>query len=433
MLNGNIRRKLAMTLSAAQLAAGSAHGTALEEELASYEAYRAVVAETVGMVGDRSAQDLARKHGLQVMNVTWEDTGRFKGSSVGPNISDMTIQVAQIHPQTEVRAQALMPVIRYSNFEDKSADLSLKDFSVLVGNEKGKPPTAVNLKKLLDDPRRFLSKPGSWKGKRSSLLAPRDSKVLVSAQACFLPIPQGGSAEFTPALFNYQSYEGDPAVLSILATREGTSISVIENRRGDATGFGGQALYFNQNGERAPFTGKRLSDFKAEGGPQGPTAKAAGEEGLNMVLLIQVPLKQKNPRRYGSAFDGVSEGLQFAAAGMARGASNVEAAVIGHGKPQGPFVEMADLDIERDERFPIRVTVQFYKATSNGQVSEADMAELAAQIRRVYEQSDYVGSLVVDGPTKRRTEHDGPKDEPAGWWSDFLRQNPGWQGPVRGA
>jgi hypothetical protein len=30
---------------------------------------------------------------LQILNLTWEDTARFKGSAVGPNISDMTIQV----------------------------------------------------------------------------------------------------------------------------------------------------------------------------------------------------------------------------------------------------------------------------------------------------------------------------------------------------
>ena len=59
-----------------------------------------------------------------------------------------------------------------------------------------------------------------------SLLAEnRDSHVLVSAQACFLPIPPDGIAEFNPVLFNYQSYAGDPAVLTILATREGTSIT----------------------------------------------------------------------------------------------------------------------------------------------------------------------------------------------------------------
>lgn len=434
MLNGNIRRKLAMTLSAAQLAAGpgQAAGTSMEDSLRAYEAYQKVVADTVAMVGDRTAQELARKNGLQVMNVTWEDTGRFKGSSVGPNISDMTIQVAQVHPRTEARTLALMPVIRYPNFEDKTADLRLKDFQILVGNEKGTGLKRVGLKKLLEDPRRFLSKPDSWPGAQRSLLAPRDEKLLVSAQACFLPIPKAGEAEFNPALFNYQSYAGDPAVLTILATREGTSVTVIDNARDSAGNWGGQRLFFNSKGEKAAFTGKRLSDFKAEGGPSGPSASAAGEEGLNMVLLIQVPLKQKKPRSYG--FADASEGLQMAAAGMAvRGASDMEAAVIGHGKPQGPFTEMDGNPIERDERFPIRVTVQFYQGTSNGVVTDKDMAALAAQIRRVYEQSDYVGSLVVDGPTKRRTEHDGPKEEPAGWWRDFLRRNPGWQGPVRGA
>jgi hypothetical protein len=34
-------------------------------------------------------------------------------------------------------------------------------------------------------------------------------------------------------LFNYQSRAGDPAVLAILATREGTSVTVIDNQ-GDA-------------------------------------------------------------------------------------------------------------------------------------------------------------------------------------------------------
>jgi hypothetical protein len=48
--------------------------------------------------------------------------------------------------------------------------------------------------------------------------------------------------------------------------------------------------------------------------------------------------------------------------------SDVEEAVIGHGKVEGPFTEIDGLEIERDERYPIRVTVQFYKATSNGAV-----------------------------------------------------------------
>ena len=46
--------------------------------------------------------------------------------------------------------------------------------------------------------------------------APRDSHYLVSAQAVFLPIPSEGRAEFTPVLFNYQSYPESPAVLTLL-------------------------------------------------------------------------------------------------------------------------------------------------------------------------------------------------------------------------
>lgn len=71
MRRWNLRRTLAMTLSAAQLATGSAEGAMKEETLESYEAYRKVVADTVAMVGDRTAQELAKKHGLRVMNVTW--------------------------------------------------------------------------------------------------------------------------------------------------------------------------------------------------------------------------------------------------------------------------------------------------------------------------------------------------------------------------
>jgi hypothetical protein len=103
--------------------------------------------------------------------------------------------------------------------------------------------------------------------------------------------------------------------------------------------------------------------------------------------------------------------------------SDVEEAVIGHGKVEGLFTEVDGLDIERDDRYPVRVTVQFYKATSNGVVSEQDMAEIAGQIERVYRQADYVGSLVVQGETGRPTEYAGPKFEPPGWWEDFWRRH----------
>lgn len=66
--------------------------------------------------------------------------------------------------------------------------------------------------------------------------------------------------------------------------------------------------------------------------------------------------------------------------------------------------------------------MQFYKATSNGVVSEEDMQEIATQIKRVYEEADYVGSLVVDGESDRPTEYDGPKSQPDNWWEVFWRR-----------
>lgn len=399
--------------------------------------YSDTIRLTEAMVHDTESQQLARQYCLQILNLTWEDTARYKGSAVGPNISDMTIQVQRQLPGTDRFELRCMPVIRYPNFADLSADIAPEHFYLLVGNEKGLPLEKINLRQLLDNLRRYLHDPHSWKGERSSLLEPkRDSHVLVSAQACFLPTPQEGIAEFNPVLFNYQSRGNDPAVLAILATREGTSITVIDNQR-DAFQAGrtwGQRLFFNQNGQRCSLTGQRKSDFLAAVPPaHEPGALSPRERDrtdLNLVLLIQVPLKQKHSSLHRT----------FALAAAAPGSavyrkcrsSDVEEAVVGHGKVEGPFTEIAGLDIERDERYPVRVTVQFYQATSNGVVSEEDMARIATQIGRVYQQADYVGSLVTEGETGRPTEYAGPKTEPPEWWQDFWQRNFENTGQMRG-
>ena len=84
--------------------------------------------------------------------------------------------------------------------------------------------------------------------------------------------------------------------------------------------------------------------------------------------------------------------------------SDVEQAVLGHGPNLGPFNEGHNLRFVRDANFPIRITVQFYKATSNGVVSEADLDGIAKSIGGVYEHADFVGSLVMpDGDPRRPT------------------------------
>ncbi|NEQ97962.1 MAG: hypothetical protein F6K30_14785 [Cyanothece sp. SIO2G6] len=403
--------------------------------MTAYNTYRQVIEQTVGMTFDSTAQALAQQYDLNILNVTWEDTGRFHNSAVGPNISDMTIQVQQQNPQTGDYQLHLMPVIRYPNFTDTTADIPIDRFYVPVGNEKGEALRSVSLEELLGNLRLYLSEPDSWTSRENSLLAERDSHVLVSAQACFLPVPQQGIAEFNPVLFNYQSYRENPAVLTILATREGTSVTIIDNERdGFEAGLAwGQRLFFNQNGDRASLTGQRISDFLTSdplaSDPSDPTSSSpsdssetAKQDGLNLVMLIQVPLKQANSTR------GIEEELSLVVPSaamdsvMLQAESDVEAAVIGHGEVEGPFTEIDGLAIERDPNFPIRVTVQFYKATSNGVVSEADMQEIRQQIAKVYSEADYVGSLVVDGLTGRPTEYDGPHEQPVGWWDEFWRR-----------
>jgi hypothetical protein len=377
--------------------------------------YQDVVADTAAMVCDPLATRAASSHGLEILNLTWEDTGRYANSSVGPNISDMTLQVIDGDRLT------LMPVIRFPNFQDKTADLRPDDFNLLVGNEDGRELHKVNLRQYLGHFREYLHDPHSWKGREQSLLAERDTHVLVSAQACFLPIPKQGAAKFNPVLFNYQSYQNNPAVLSLVCTREGTSATIIDNTRDKAGAAWGQRLFFNQGGQRAGFTGTRLSDFQSAG--ESPTVQAAGQGGLNMVLLVQVPLKHKEiPLRDYSSCGEACPPLPCGAVSVRHSKSDVENAVIGHGKIEGPYTEIDDQAIQRDPRFPIRVTVQFYKATSNGVVSEKDLASIAAQINRVYADGDYVGSLVTGGQSGRPTEYDGQKQKPKGWWGAFWKQ-----------
>lgn len=399
-----------------QIAAGS--GLSAEARAA----YQAVINQVVAMPRDRDLQRRARALGLNVVNVMWEDTGRAAGSAFGPNISDLTLQVH------DGQRSHLLPVIRHPNFSDKTADVPADSLWIKVGNAKGEGLKALPLADVLGDLKAHLHDPASLLGD-GDLTATRDTHYLVSAQHVFVPLAQTGKADFNPVLFNYQSAPESPAVLTLLVTREGTSATVIENRKGDQSHQSwGQQLFFNDNGQRTRFTAERLSAVvnRIESGQGTAADKTANDPGADMMLIVQVPLKHKNK---GLLIDGLAEaegapGVMMGGGGMARtrsARSNVEAAVIGHGDALGPFTEMNGLKLERDDRFPVRVTVQFYKATSNGVVDEADLKAAHAQIQDVYEKGDYVGSLVVpEGERVRPT--DWIKDDPnGGAWSPYFQ------------
>ncbi len=392
--------------------------------------YQRTIDKVTAMVSDSDLVQRVHQRRLDVVNVNWEDTGRAQGSSVGPNITDLTLQVRR-KDESGRFVSALMPVIRFPNFSDRTGDVPADKFFVRVGNEQARGSGSLRTMALTDvlkDLKSFATMPSSLLGD-GNLLAPRDSHFLVSAQAVFLPIPKKGKSEFNPVLFNYQSAPGSPAVLSILITREGTSMQVVENRGEDLSSTGnGQEIYFNNKGQKAAFTAERKAEVEqriaAQGGPKTENDRSALAKGADTLFLIQVPLMHRQIGRMGGAMDmpsmasasgGAPKGAMKpqsapseaapSAPGMAQAEkSDVEQAVLGHGPNLGPFNEGHNLRLVRDPKFPIRITVQFYKATSNGVVSDQDLDSIARSIGSVYEHADFVGSLVVpEGDPRRPT------------------------------
>ena len=400
-------------------------------------AYTRVVERVASMVSDdRLARRVARR-GLRLVNVTWEDTGRAWGWALGPNISDFTLQVrhavaprvvvdpaiadpAALELPTARWESTLMPVIRAPNFSDVTGDVPADRFYVRVGNASGAALETVALLDLLHDVGRYASSAASLSdgsNARIDLSAPRDTHFLVSAQALFLPIPRQSAAEFNPVLFNYQSAPGSPAVLVILATREGASMAVIENRPTDSGLHWGQELYFDAAGKRAYFTAERRSDvaarIAAHGGPRSEAERSALGRGADVLAMIQVPLVHDDrgmlgglplpPEGYGYTFEDDPLGLGFGPNDATiRVRSDLENAVLGHGRALGPYAEGYGTKLVRDARFPIRITVQFYKATATGDVSDADLDAIRTTIASVYAHADYVGSLVLPERDARR-------------------------------
>ena len=60
--------------------------------------YGRVIAKVANMVSDSDLSTRVRRRNLSLVNVTWEDTGRAQGSALGPNISDLTLQVRRRDP-----------------------------------------------------------------------------------------------------------------------------------------------------------------------------------------------------------------------------------------------------------------------------------------------------------------------------------------------
>ena len=380
------------------------------------------------MVTNTNAINLASKYGLNIVYASWEDNARNKESSWGPCISDMTLQVGE----------RMMPVIRQPNYTDLTWDVPMDKIPLVVGNESDDPLYQVNLKDYLKDVRSFLTKPNSWKGKEKSLYCEaRDNQVIMSSQACFLPVPTSSECKFNVALMNYQSTYNNPAVLVIVATSNGTSAQIINN----AGDWKGQKLYFNKNGQKASFMAQRLSDNRKERGVSLDQPITEKEKQQNMVMIIQVPIKVRGiifeeRIQYSiptivqcsvscdyDDYGAIDEEYEFKSVdnSFMKEKSNVEHAIIKVGENEGEFPDFNNLEIERDTRYPVRVTLQYYKATSNGVVDDEVISQIFNELKESRKFATSIGSLVVSN-SDRPTEFQ-KSAQVAPWWDDWWLIN----------
>jgi len=312
-----------------------------------------------------------RALGLHLTHVCCEDSVRRIGPARGAEIGDMTLQV---HSRRQGQHFATcMPVLRVPDFADRSVQRRLAAVRVRVGNHRGEPLRTIGLHEYLGDLRAHLSRPDSWAGVGGSLLTVRDDHVEVRAQACCLPVPRGGLAAFTPVVCPPRSWPGAPAVLAIVATRDGTSATVVDHRR-DRTRISernGQYLLHNRNGQRVPLT---------VGDPSLPGA------GHGALVLIQVPLRQPPPPPDPYC------GWDVTPMEPTPGIHDEKPFVIDARALQGLCTEIDGLARERDDRRPICVTVQFYRPVDTPVPDEDALVELGAQIERVYTDAEVVAA-----------------------------------------
>ena len=332
--------------------------------------------------------NLLKSYGLDIQSVAWEDSARSKGSCYGPNISDMTLNVNNVR----------MPIIRKPNFSDVTYDLPIDFFKVCVGNESDGNRKIISLKELIENINIYT---GNSLIKK--LLCERDEVILSSTQCCLLPCAKNNSINFSVDLYNYQSINDDPAVLVLTASKDGTSIQVLDSHN--------EKLYFNDNGEAFDFNAERLADVRKKRTGEDHkavkkySAMSSQEKLENTIMVFQIPLKRKQKAHYRGLFtSAVSDSMFMGEINERCGhLGGVDMAVLSKGDHKGKYKGTKNLELERDSRFPIRCTFQWYRVTDSSSIEEIVIQDIASQFRMFEDKSITYGSL-VNSTTSRKTE-----------------------------
>ena len=228
-------------------------------------------------------------------------------------------------------------------------------------------------------------------------------------------------------------------MLTIVISARGTSTATVEDKH--------QKLFFDDKGTARYYTAEALADRRArETGVANQAASThaqmtAHEKLDNLLVVVQVPLKHREVRRTkGVVYEceeaevevymmGPSYGAPVArcmrSAPAARGAAEppargMDMAVLGLGSAAGPFAGTRGRTLERDARFPVRATFQYYRATDRDHLTVDEANDVAAQLQQSTKVMTAHGSLVTTPAAPRATApdlaHPQPGDAPHAAW-----------------
>jgi hypothetical protein len=376
------------------------------------------------------AQKFAKDHGLNITKISWDDNSRYKGSSFGDVITDSTMVVNG----------RCMPLVRNPNYTDLTCDIPISNFNLTIGNEtKDGELKRISFEQML---KTELTK--QTKGKIKNMYLDRDMKILVRAQASFIPGAKDSKTSFNQRLRCYGTQRDNPSILAIVGSSNGTSVQVITEDNQD--------LFFNKAGRAANFEATRLTRHRELTNTVKDTKEMdEKEKEQNVLFIFQIPLKQKKIERRHSGFDfgmlgstpkskslysfpvaypqmGGAFAMESASAGsfMASCAAipasfsftpqdrslGLEDAIVSVGEGHSDFKGTQDMTLERDERYPITLTIQFFKMLDTADIPEIEFINIADKIKRIHELAGVSGSLVTDGFTGRITESQSSKIQP---------------------
>jgi hypothetical protein len=363
--------------------------------------------ETVDLWRDSGFMGLVQKKAFSPVKISWEDIGRYAGSSWGDRISDVGIWVRkrEADPQS---ARLALSVRRDSNFRDKVLVVPAEQIKIhqRVGDRTVEKTLPVRLAEL---------------GLQSRT---KDRNVIVSNQFAIVPVPAASMRGAWPpgvpprAAFNFSIFPYGSTNFVITDVIEGSHEAIVGPGQH-------QLLFANIKGQKAPFTASRAEDrqdlLKLE-----RELKAQGMDvDVQRYYLIQVPLRRDAAVQLSnlgtppwadqvqvlSAPSYVTAAPAGAAAqpmpappatqmiakdeaekGVAK-KEGLARVAIGHGETEGPYTIGANYRGARAEE-PIRVTVVYF-VTPVGKVTPKDMETFSAAFAQWDGQAIWGGSFVT--------------------------------------